>query len=206
MTVMKRHRSHPINTDVTAHGTPRLVLDRRTPFWDRVRKTDGCWEWIATKNAYGYGVFVRNGSLKMAHRLSYEELVGPIPEGMQIDHLCRNPACINPAHLEAVTQRVNLLRGVGISARNAARTHCPQGHIYSDENTYLRKTSSGGPARFCKICARFKSKWFRTRRQLIVSGLTEVEAIRELQRRYPEHAGFFRMRETRSHNLNVEDV
>lgn len=109
----------------------------------------GCWIWQGSKDRAGYGM-VNSRIEVMAHRLSYTLLVGAIPEGLTIDHLCGNPSCVNPAHLEAVTQRENILRGDTVAARNAAKTHCLRGHEFTAENTYT--TPAGG--RGCKTCRR----------------------------------------------------
>ena len=121
-------------------------------FWNKVDLSDpgGCWMWVAACTRGGYGHFQLGGRWVRAHRFSYEALVGPIPPGLQIDHLCRVRACVNPAHLEPVTCRENLLRGDTLTARNAAKTHCPQGHSYDEANTYIRST--GG--RNCRACDR----------------------------------------------------
>jgi len=128
-------------------------------FWPKVDKTDGgCWEWLASKNIYGYGLYRNRGKQFMAHRWAYEQTIGPIPEGLDLDHLCRNRACVNPAHLEAVDRRTNLLRGETLTARNAAVTHCPRGHEYSGDNVRHRLTKRGTPVRFCRACSREKAR------------------------------------------------
>lgn len=109
-----------------------------------------CWLWIRYKSQAGYGQMSVNNRPALAHRLAYELWKGPIPEGLEIDHLCRVRACCNPAHLEAVTRSVNTLRGDSprISrARHQAVTHCPKGHPYNEENTRLYQGR-----RFCRAC------------------------------------------------------
>jgi hypothetical protein len=131
-------------------------------FWPKV-DTDGpipssrpdlgpCWLWCAEINhRNGYGRYrISTSRSQLAHRFAYELLVGPIPDGLDLDHLCRVRACVNPAHLEPVTRRENLLRGNTIPARFAERTHCNDGHPLSGEN--LRITSSGHRA--CATCQR----------------------------------------------------
>lgn len=108
----------------------------------------GCWIWIAAMSD-GYGHFMVNGKLIKAHRYAYEQKHGPIPEGLQIDHLCRVRCCVNPAHLEAVTQQENMERGKKYSNNHSRdKTHCPQGHPYSGDNLYIMP--NGG--RQCRIC------------------------------------------------------
>lgn len=142
------------------HGDPMTVIvpRRRWPppeerFWAATNKRGPaeCWEWQATRTSAGYGHFHVSGRLVSSHRFAYELLVGPIPEGLELDHLCRNPACVNPAHLEPVTHSENILRGVGPVAENARKTHCPRGHPFTADDVTIR---DGRVHRKCLICAR----------------------------------------------------
>ena len=89
----------------------RSEWDYYERFWSKVDRSGSCWEWLAAKHKEGYGALAMNGKMLRAHRVSYEWLVGEIPEGLVTDHLCRNPSCVNPAHLELVTNEENLRRG-----------------------------------------------------------------------------------------------
>jgi hypothetical protein len=104
----------------------RLTVEQR--FWPKVdrREDDECWLWTAGKSQ-GYGTFSVNGVMRQAHTVAYELLVGPAPKDLVPDHLCRVTACVNPGHIEWVTQRENILRGVSLIARYARRTHCVVG-------------------------------------------------------------------------------
>jgi hypothetical protein len=114
-------------------------------FWRKVNKNGPvpanrpelgpCWLWTAYVNPDGYGGFQFEGG-QLAHRFAYLAFRGPIPMGKVIDHLCRVRHCVNPGHLEVVTQGVNLHRGESIQARNARKTHCIHGHEFTPENTY----------------------------------------------------------------------
>lgn len=127
-------------------------------FEEKFSVTDvGCWEWTASLNSTGYGTFNPGWphNSVMAHRWSYEHFIGPIPEGMDLDHLCRNRACVRPEHLEPVTTSENLRRGVGVGSSNARKTHCPKGHPYSGENLYVPPSR---PNRMCRTCRRDQKK------------------------------------------------
>jgi hypothetical protein len=122
-----------------------------------------CWIWQGNKSPKGYGVMYFDGRpMVRAHQVAYQLIVGPIPNGLQLDHLCRNPSCVNPKHLEPVTCKENVLRGIGVTAINARKTHCPKGHSLSGENLYLYKGW-----RSCKICRNESSKKSNQRRKLI---------------------------------------
>lgn len=131
-------------------------------FWSKVemQSMEGCWEWHAAKNSEGYGRYYFDGKARPAHRLAYEAMRGPIPTGLQIDHLCRNRACVNLDHLEPVSGRVNVLRGEGPAARCARVTLCPQGHPYDEANTYI--TTKG--KRNCRACTYLQHRENRRRK------------------------------------------
>lgn len=146
-------------TRLRRHGNPTAIKVRRG--WsleqrfetdiDRTATSPSCWIWRGPLDRKGYGMlYVSHNRFLRVHRYSYERFVGQIPEGWDIDHLCRITACANPAHLEAVTHAVNCLRGVGMSAQNARKTRCKHGHKFTSANTYI--TASG--ARRCRACRR----------------------------------------------------
>ena len=118
-----------------------------------------CHLWTGRKTPRGYGKFRIKRKEYYSHRIAYELAKGPIPDGLQIDHLCRNTSCCNPDHLEAVTSQTNTLRGVGVTARNSRKTHCPQGHEYTPENTYYHRNGGDGHTRRrCRTCERARQR------------------------------------------------
>lgn len=122
-------------------------------FIAKISIAGGCWLWTGCKNEGGYGYY-HHGKRKSvrAHRFAFELANGPVPAGLQIDHLCRNRSCVNPAHLEAVTARVNTLRSTGQPALNAAKSACHRGHPFDTKNTYVGTDG----ARRCRECHRLR--------------------------------------------------
>lgn len=131
-------------------------------FCKYIKQEGDCIVWTGATQGPGvrwrYGNFWDGKRANVAaHRWMWEHAYGPIPPGLELDHLCRNPRCVNPEHLEPVTHRENCLRGISFSAREAKQTHCKRGHGFIPENTY--RTSKGG--RGCRTCAReYKHEWY----------------------------------------------
>lgn len=126
-------------------------------FWPKVAQTGNaceCWIWMSTIATNGYGRFKLNPKKSVpAHRFAYEQTIGMIPDGLEIDHLCRERACVNPAHMEPVTHKVNTLRSLNFTAVHAAKTHCPKGHPYD--------MTDGRGSRMCRACNRVKQlAWY----------------------------------------------
>jgi hypothetical protein len=114
------------------------------------RPTD-CWDWPGGYFHHGYGRVFHDGKQRLSHKVAYEVLVGPVPEGLELDHGCRNRRCFNPRHLEPVTHRVNSLRSHNVGALNARKTHCKHGHEFTPQNTRMRKRRRG-LERVCRQC------------------------------------------------------
>jgi len=139
---------------------PRVY--KREPIQDRLERNavrlpfSGCWVWVGAADPLGYGRIGMQGKAKLAHRISYQHFVGEIPVGLELDHLCRVSACINPNHLEPVTRKVNTDRGICAEThrkRFALMTHCHRGHEFTESNTYIA-VQKNRSFRNCKTCAK----------------------------------------------------
>lgn len=130
--------------------SPEKFMGKVTP-----EPTSGCWLWVGYTDTQGYARFWNGRRYERAHRWSFKMFVGAIPKGRVIDHLCRVRSCVNPLHLEAVTNEVNVLRGEGTSAVNKRKTHCIRGHSFAEHGGRQRK------GRKCLLC---EKAYFKERR------------------------------------------
>lgn len=143
----------------------RPAIDR---FWTFVQRSspESCWEWTGGVDKRGYGQFWSGSAGVRAYRWLYERERGPIPTGMHLDHLCRNPSCVNPDHLEVVTPRENIMRGSGVAPAFAARTHCGHGHELEGDNLMVIR-SGEHVRRRCRTCNAAAQKRYQERRRAI---------------------------------------
>lgn len=132
-----------------AKGRPKK--DPVSRFLEKVYKSPTCWYWLGAK-IFGYGTFWLDGKNIPAHRFAWLTYRGSIPKGLVLDHLCRNPSCVNPKHLDPVSNLVNIQRGN--ANYNKYKTHCKQGHPFDEQNTYIRK----GGGRDCRACNRERNR------------------------------------------------
>lgn len=145
----------PINLVKTFAQAMRCITPRSRWFLCAdIKEKHECWPWIGYRSKYGHAQMTVDGRTASAHRFAYELFIGKIPPGLHIDHLCRNPGCVNPFHLEAVPQRINTLRGNGKTARQARQTHCIRGHPLSGSNLRTVVDKRGSVHRSCKTCDR----------------------------------------------------
>jgi hypothetical protein len=129
-----------------------VPMSEEQRFWSKVEKSESCWTWTASQTRGGYGQFYKDGGIPiLAHRWSYQSVNGPIPDGLVMDHLCRVRNCVRPDHLEATTQRINILRGNGLAAQQAEQTHCKRGHSLEDAHILSRNR------RDCRKCRKMRN-------------------------------------------------
>lgn len=154
----KEFKTYPSINSITCSQTcsieKRYKQNFEERFWSKVEKTDSCWLWKGAIGKKGYGrlTLTRTKGIHqypLAHRIAFILVKGNIPEKLTIDHLCRNRACVNPDHLEIVTVKENVLRGIGLSAENARKTHCLRGHPLDGKNLMIYREKRG-----CKACKR----------------------------------------------------
>jgi hypothetical protein len=147
---------------VTRGARGRFVAgDALARFMGQVRppaENGGCWLWLGVVNNAGYPTFRAGRRVEPAYRWLYEQLEREVPTGLELDHLCRTPRCVNPDHVEPVTHRENIRRGNAVMGINARKTHCAQGHEFTPENTYWRPDGKG---RHCLTC---RTAYDRTRK------------------------------------------
>ena len=151
-------------------GRPMKKKSPEIAFWEKVQipEAGGCWLWIGCKDGAGYGRLNIKGVSTPAYRWAYERYVGKIPARFDVDHLCREPSCVNPMHLEAVTRSENIRRGIqenkgrALADKQQAKTHCPHGHPYAGSNLLLCKRKTGHVGRVCKVCAyAARDRWIK---------------------------------------------
>jgi hypothetical protein len=149
------------------HREQEAMMNLPARFWSKVRRDkSGCWIWTGYRTKRGYGGFWFGSASKRAHRVAYEAVHGAIPAGLVLDHLCRNPSCVNPDHLEPVTDRENLMRGDTLATQNSTKTQCPEGHNYEGRNLVINNGK-----RHCRSCALIRSRdWKRWRRGETLTG------------------------------------
>lgn len=144
-----------------------MTANELSRFIDKIEfQKNDCILWIGCKTPDGYGMMRldQTGKMKPAHRLAYEHFVAKIPQGKQIDHKCRNRSCVNFTHLEPVTQRENLMRGIGNAAVNEKKTHCIRGHAFADHGAIYPNTHGKMWRRTCKLCKNAAERIARARR------------------------------------------
>lgn len=148
------NKTHNINIDIALWSSKDNAR-----FWKKVnQRPDGCWIWTDYTKHSGYGSFWYKNICYRAHVVSYLLHGGHIPDGYVIHHECGNKACVNPAHLCAVTQRHNLHADDTLARRNAVKTHCSEGHPYTPDNTYLHTNKKGITRRHCMTCRRIRAQ------------------------------------------------
>lgn len=155
--LLAQEESSPMPPHLTPHQRFWAKVNKNGPVPYDAPQLGSCWLWKGPDNGTGYCQFTAAGRMVYVHRWAYEQEYGPVPPGLQCDHLCRVRQCVRPSHIEPVTHRVNLLRGTGPSARNSRKTHCIHGHPFDEANTRHRPDGR----RECRACHR---EWERRAR------------------------------------------
>lgn len=168
-----------ININKSLYTAEYRAMTPESRWHFRADKSSTCWIWSGQPAGSGYGCLEINGKNYYAHRFGYELLRGPIAEGMVIDHLCRNKICVNPWHLEVVTQRENILRGDTLPAENLAKTHCLRGHPLSGGN--LRRYRGW---RRCRACQRLASAIFYLKKKRKLHAAIECNTLPLMETRH----------------------
>lgn len=167
-----RRIRRPEQTLCWQHRVPAATW--RKPFEERLARfvdtsdTDNCWMWTGPIDDSGYGKVQWGRATLSAHRVVFTETIGPIPDGLHLDHLCKRPACVNPQHLEPVTPRENWRRSNAITVLQAQQTHCKYGHEFDEANT--RRV---GGKRWCRACDRRRAREHKARKQATTPARTD---------------------------------
>lgn len=128
-----------------------------------INELTGCWLWLGSCDRHGYGRLTVDRKPRLAHRLSYEIFIGPVPVGLELDHECDRRECVNPKHVVPKTHRENMLRGGrGVGAINARKVRCEHGHPFDEKNTYRHRSR-----RSCRACNAKAAKRYKKRRAVL---------------------------------------
>lgn len=164
----RTNRWSPTGRSAIADSNRRRTRLPKERFWAKVAEpnSNGCREWLGRCNRNGYGQFYVNGRMVSAYKWLWEQTNGPVPDGLELDHKCRNRACIEPSHLEPVTHQVNIRRGnTGGMGYNQRKTHCKRGHPFSGNNLYLYPNGDRG----CRACTHAHHDKYKSQKRVVTN-------------------------------------